>query len=252
MAEGPRKALILAAGIGQRLGEASGGGPKCLLEIGGRSLLARQLEQLAACGIEQVVVATGHRADLIAQALERIETTLDITLVHNPDYTEGSVVSLWTLREHLAAGEALLLMDADVLYHPGILRRLTGTSLPNCFLLDRDFEPGEEPVKLCLRDGRLVEFRKQPDPALRWDLAGESVGFFRFEPRMAARLAQRCEHYVATGRREQPYEEAIRDLLLASPDEFGFEDITGLPWIEIDFPGDLARARESILPRIEE
>ncbi len=252
MADTPRKALILAAGIGQRLGKAGGGVPKCLLEIGGRTLLARQLGQLAACGIEQVVLATGHQADLIGQALAQIDTTLDITLVHNPDYTEGSVVSLWTLREHLASGEPLLLMDADVLAHTEILRRLTGTVLPNCFLLDRDFEPGEEPVKLCLRGGRLVEFRKQPAPDLAWELAGESVGFFRFEPRMAARLARRTEQYVSGGRRGEPYEEAIRDLLLAAPDEFGFEDITGLPWIEIDFPGDLARARESILPRIEE
>ncbi len=252
MADTPRKALILAAGIGQRLGEAGGGGPKCLLEVGGRSLLARQLEQLAACGIEQVVLATGHQAGLIEQALDQIDTTLDITLVHNPAYTEGSVVSLWTLREHLASGEALLLMDADVLAHTEILRRLTSTVLPNCFLLDRDFEPGEEPVKLCLRGGRLVEFRKQPVAELSWELAGESVGFFRFEPRMAARLARRTEQYVAGGRRGEPYEEAIRDLLLAAPDEFGFEDITGLPWIEIDFPGDLTRARESILPRIEE
>jgi choline kinase len=74
------------------------------------------------------------------------------------------------------------------------------------------------------------------------------VGFFRFSARAAAELAGRTEGYIYEGRAEAPYEEAIRDLLLANPDDFGFEDITGVPWIEIDFPEDLRRAEEEVLP----
>jgi choline kinase len=141
-------------------------------------------------------------------------------------------------------------MDADVLCHAGILETLARTSVPNCFLLDRDYEPGDEPVKLCIRAGRVVEFRKQVPRDLDFDVQGESVGFFRFAPAMAAALADRCQHYVDTGRSRDPYEEAIRDLALESPAQFGYEDITGLPWIEIDFPADVARARDEILPRL--
>jgi choline kinase len=50
----------------------------------------------------------------------------------------------------------------------------------------------------------------------------------------------------------EPYEEAIRDVLLAEPRQFGYEDVTGLPWIEIDFPEDVKRARDDILPRLHE
>ncbi len=53
------------------------------------------------------------------------------------------------------------------------------------------------------------------------------------------------------GRRHEPYEETIRDVLLTSPrGAFSFEDITGLPWIEIDFAADIERANDEVLPRI--
>ena len=143
-------------------------------------------------------------------------------------------------------------MDADVLYDRRIIERLVKTDIPNCFLLDRDFEPGEEPVKLCVRDGYLVEFRKQVALDLVYDFSGESVGFFRFESAIARRLATRTEQYVADGLDEKSLEEAIRDLLLETPEAFGYEDITGLPWIEIDFPEDIKRAQNEVLAQLGE
>jgi choline kinase len=168
----------------------------------------------------------------------------------NPEFRLGSVVSLWTARDVLRSGSPVILMDADVLCDARILHTLATSSVDNCFLLDRNFEPGDEPVKLCVRDGQIVEFRKRIATSLQYDLQGESVGFFRFAPAMAAALAARCEEYMAQGLVREPYEEAIRDLVLGAPAEFGFEDVTGLPWIEIEFPGDVARARDEILPRI--
>jgi choline kinase len=114
--------------------------------------------------------------------------------------------------------------------------------LPNCLLLDRDIEPGDEPVKLCVKEGRIVDFDKRPSLPYEWH--GESVGFFRFSAATAAELADRSEEYVASGRRAREHEEPIRDMIIASnPDRFGFEDISGLPWTEIDFPEDVVKAR---------
>ncbi len=96
-----------------------------------------------------------------------------------------------------------------------------------------------------------MEFRKQVALGLTYDFAGESVGFFRFGSAVAHRLASRTEQYVADGLDDEPYEEVIRDLLLETPETFGYEDITGLPWIEIDFPQDIQRAKTDILPQIE-
>jgi hypothetical protein len=77
------------------------------------------------------------------------------------------------------------------------------------------------------------------------------VGFFRFSGAAAAALADRCAAYVEEGRADLEYEEAIRDLILAAPHRFGAADVTALPWIEIDFEADVARARTEILPLLE-
>lgn len=244
------KAIILAAGVGRRLGKDGQIQPKCLLKFNGKSLLERHLNYLRHYDIDEVVIAVGYQAEKIQDEIKALAAENWVSTVYNPDYTQGSVISLWTLRQHLAAGDDLLLMDADVLYDRHIIERLVKTNISNCFLLDRDFEPGDEPVKLCVKDGYLVEFRKQVALSL-YDFAGESVGFFRFENAIAQRLARRAEQYVAEGLHDEPYEEVIRDLLLETPETFGYEDITGLPWIEIDFPEDIQRAQNQTLPEIE-
>jgi choline kinase len=241
-------AIILAAGIGKRLGAEYANLPKCLLPMGERTLLERHLELLQAAGVGEIVIGTGFESGRIQQTLDRWPGTVKCSTFHNPDYRQGSIVTLWHARDLLRAGKDVLVMDADVLYGRELLERLVRTGHANCFLLDRDLEAGEEPVKLCVRDGRLVEFRKRIE--IDAEYCGESVGFFRFSPAVAAELAARVEAYVAEGRVDEPHEEAIRDLLLSEPSRFGFEDVTGLPWIEVDFPQDVIRARDEILPRI--
>ncbi len=120
----------------------------------------------------------------------------------------------------------------------------------NCFLLDRDFIPGEEPVKLCVRNNQLVDFRKKIAADLQYDYQGESIGFFRFNYNTAEQLTGIAEKYLADGQKDLPYEECIRDLLINKPEHFGFEDVSDLNWIEIDFPEDVERAKKEILPHI--
>lgn len=243
------KAIILAAGVGRRLGIDH---PKCLLEFNGRSLLQRHLDLLKSLGVEEVVVGVGHLAEQVIEAIDQYGHSDFTRTIHNPRYKLGSIISLWILREELAYGGDVLLMDADVLYDQKMLVRLIETDHENSFLLDRGFEEGDEPVKLCVRDGLLIEFRKQLAEDLEFDFYGESVGFFRFGSKMAERLAERTEDYLAKELFEEHYEEALRDLMLESPEDFGFEDVTGIPWVEIDFPEDIARAEQKILPPIDQ
>lgn len=238
----------MAAGVGKRLGGSFNIIPKCLLEFAGQSLLQRHLHILRHCGITEIVIGVGYQPEQIETAIAAYRDIGEIKTVYNPDYQQGSMVTLWTLRDHITHGDDLLLMDADVLYDQRLLERLLTSDHVNCFLMDRDLEPGEEPVKLCIREGRLVEFRKQVQ--VDYDYCGESVGFFRFSPAMAQKLINAVERYISGGCLDEPHEEAIRDILLAEPQAFGFEEVTGLPWIEIDFPEDVIRARNEILPRL--
>jgi choline kinase len=271
------RALILAAGMGCRLdGDATEQlrNPKALLEFGGKSLLARHVDILRGAGITSITVIIGFHGERIRAALADLHDGPPVSVLVNPDFREGSVVSLYAGREVLRTGDPVILMDADVLYDRRLMARLVDSVLPNCLLLDRAIEPGDEPVKLCVRDGRIVDFSKRPSLPHEWH--GESVGFFRFSAATAAELADRTEDYVASGRRALEYEEPIRDMIIASnaalasdlgasefgandlgasdagasdsraassSGRFGFEDISGLPWTEIDFPEDVLKAR---------
>ena len=241
------RAIILAAGVGRRLGNEA---PKVLLDFEGKTLLERHLAALHANGVGDIAVTVGHRGDLIRAELSRLGALDRVALVENPRYREGSVVSLAVQRTRLAAGRPVLLMDGDVLYDSRMIARLLQAAPENVLLFDQVIEPGEEPVKICLRGEIIVDFAKLPEHA--HDRHGESVGFFRFSASTATALAERATAYVEDRRAGAEYEAAIRDLILAYPDRFGYEDISDLPWTEIDFAADFARARQEILPRLQE
>lgn len=246
-------AIILAAGRGSRLLRLNPDQrPKCLLEVGGRSLLSRQLQLLDARGIRRADLVLGFEADRIVEEVARLAPRPEVAFHYNPRFEQGSTISLWAAQETLTAGVSVLLLDADVLFHPAVLDALVETKVENCFLLDREFEPGDEPVKIAVRDGAMIEFRKQLPGGLEYDILGESVGLFRFGPEAARRIANRCAAFEAEGLADSPHEEVLRAELLDRPGEFGYVDITGLPWIEIDFDEDLRKAREEVLPAIHQ
>jgi len=246
------KAVMLAAGLGRRL---SGSGreypPKALLQFGGKSLLERHIEVLRHLGLDELVVVVGYRAELIDAELQRAGAGDFVRTLHNPRFALGSSLSLWAAREVLRAGNEILFMDADVLYHPELMERLLAVPARDCLLLDREFDPGDEPVKLCLSDGAPVEFRKVLGD-VDYDCIGEWPGFLTLSAESAAEVAAALDALEGAGRHEEPYEEAIREVMLAAPERFSGVDISGLPWIEIDFPEDLERAREDVYPRLSE
>jgi choline kinase len=244
------RAIILAAGRGLRLQQADSRQlPKCLLQFGGLSLLERHLRILKSVGVEDVVL--GYRHELVEADLDRLRWQPRPAIVLNPRFELGSVLTVHTAANALTAGGDVLLMDADVLYDVRIARSLVAGQPPlNRVLIDRDFEAGEEPVKLCVSGGVPAELRKVLAPDLVYDTIGESVGFFRFDEAAARRLADLVAGYVARDCAHLPHEEAVRDLLLEGGRAFDVADVTGAPWIEIDFPTDVVRAAHEVLPQL--
>jgi choline kinase len=247
------RAIILAAGRGMRLRQFEGEHfPKCLLRFGGMSLIERHLRLLKAEGVDEIVLALGFRHDLVVDELDRLQWQPRPEIVLNPQFELGSVLTVHTVADAMTRGGDVLLMDADVLYDARIARALVAGSRPvNRLLIDREFEAGDEPVKVCVRDGVPIEFRKVIGSGLPFDTIGESVGFFRFDEGGARRLAVLAEGYAVRGRGHLPHEEAMRDMLLERSQVVEVADVTGAPWIEIDFPRDVIRATEEILPMLQ-
>jgi len=245
-------AIILAAGQGKRLSEFNPEGlPKCMLEFGGRSLLERQLEILFNQGVRHVTLVVGYKAGLIVDYVGTLSVRPEVAFVYNPAFDRGSVISLLAAHETLTSGENLLVLNADVLFHPKIMQRLMDSPHTNCCLVDTDSFLADDSVKIAIGDGRVVELRASISERLAYDTLGMSLGFFRLDGDRASQIAGICREYESEGLLGAPHEEALRDVLKAQPSAFEYEDVGGLPWVGLDFPEDVERAIKQVLPRIE-
>ncbi|WP_447977871.1 phosphocholine cytidylyltransferase family protein [Candidatus Nitrospira bockiana] len=177
------KAIILAAGVGKRLWPITQHHPKCLIELGGRTLLNRYLESLAGVGIREAVVVVGYKHEMIRAAAGSGLHGTRVRYLMNEQYQRGSLTSLWQARAELA--DDVLIMDADVLFHREILRRLVGSSAPTALLIDETVKQQGEECMAVVQGGRVVGLSKRmPD---RYDLAGEGVGFLKVRGRTVRR-----------------------------------------------------------------
>ena len=188
---------------------------------------------------------------MIRDVLCTVATKMPITVRENPDFKEGSVVSLWVAREDLDGKEDVVVMDGDVLYPPALLTRLRDEGGPSAFLLDvRSDETGEE-MMVGVKGGRARRIARRvgkDDPAKGWDAVGESVGFTKFGAEHQAALRAALEAHVAAGKRNTEYE-AVYDTFL-DDHPVGYVPVGDVAWTEIDFEEDVRRAREEILPHI--
>ena len=223
------RAVLLAAGVGRRLGHDR---PKALLEVGGRTLLDRHVENLAALGIPLRVV-TGFEADQLMAALPP-----GTEGVHNEAFRRGSLLSLAAGLDGL--DEDVVVMDADVLYDPSILADVA--ALPRGFAIDPRTDPGDEEMMIGVRDGRVRAIRRGKLPG--YDLVGEGVGFFKVDRASLPALREA----IAASDPDSDYEKAL-DRFVGT---HGADHVLvgGRPWTEIDFPADVVRAEAEILPRL--
>ena len=97
-----KKAIILAAGKGSRLGKYTQGLPKSFLEVNGKKIIAHQIDSLRKIGVKEIIIVTGYKSELFQREFSESE---DIKLVCNPFYEKCNVLgSLWFAREHINSG----------------------------------------------------------------------------------------------------------------------------------------------------
>jgi choline kinase len=238
-------AIVLVAGVARRLAPLTDSTHKALLRVGGRPVLGRMLDALAGAGIRRTALVVGHCADQVrALAGERVGR-MAVHYVHNPEYTRGSVLSLYAAREYLK--DPALVMDADVLFPRESLRRLLGSPAPSALLLDRGFADTGEEVKLYTRGDRVIALGKKVVPEA-WEAVGEGVGFFKCGAEAGPPLVRYLEKVIEESRGTSEYEDALH--MLVGSHHVGWADVTGLPWTEIDFAEDLRRAETDVLPHV--
>ena len=234
------QAVILAAGRGSRLGESGDDVPKPLLEIGRRRLIEHQLDLLAEAGVGPTHMVLGYGAEEIREIVGRRAEFL----VNTRWESTNSLYSFWLAREKIQGD--LLLLNCDVLFGPQVLERLLDHP-GSAVAIDSASGAGREQMKVRLESGRVTGMSKDLPEELA---CGENVGIIKLTADAAAVAFDRAGQLIEAGQERSWVGAAINEL--ARERELRAVDVAGLPWVEIDFPVDLARARKEVWPAIRD
>ena len=241
--------VILAAGMAKRLRPLTDTKPKCLLEVGGRTLLERTVCAMQQAGISEFVVVTGYRADQIRDFLENTSWTSGyptphFTFLHNADYEHNNnIFSLWMSMEIVRSKE-FLLMDSDILCDPAAVVRIARES-EAALALNRH-ECGEEEIKVIVdAEGRITEISKVCSIQ---DAIGESVGIEKMTADYSEALYHELEQMIEREGLVDVFYERAFERLIPQGYTFRVVDTTDYFSYELDTPEDFERAQQ-LMPK---
>jgi len=242
------KAVVLCAGVGRRLRPLTEERPKCLVEVGGRTILESCLANLEAAGIVDVVLVTGYMSELVERhALERSRAR--VTFVRNEEFAStNTAVSLNLALKGMDSD--FVLVNGDVLFDRGILEDLLCHPRRNCLAVDPDISLGGEEVKVVVRDGRLEKVGKDADPALS---LGEAIGLNKIGLDTVPELAAVYDRLEGGGELGHYFEKGFDEICGregAGERAFGVVLTGRRPWVEIDTLEDYEYAIREIAPRL--
>ena len=243
------KAIIVAAGPGSRLMPITNEKPKCLLDVGGKTILERALEALGENGVEDIVVVKGYKSHLINYP--------DVTYCHNPEFRKNNILrSLFYAEDEM--NDDFIFSYSDIVYSREIVAKLIGSETDVALIVDvnwiqtyegRDQHPISEAELVKVENGKVVKIGKEvvkPEEA-----HGEFIGLAKFT-KSGAETMKAAYRRVSEDHCASPFQNAasldkayMTDMLQELVDDgllVQSVDIEG-GWVEIDTPQDLERAR---------
>ncbi|MCZ4693451.1 aminotransferase class I/II-fold pyridoxal phosphate-dependent enzyme [Ancylomarina euxinus] len=125
------QAIILAAGLGKRLGNLTQNNTKCMVEIHGKTLIERSLDNLSEAGISRVILVIGYEGQKVIDLLGNSYANMELVYVENPIYNKtNNIYSLYLAKDYLTDRDTILL-ESDLIYDAEILNKLIAADAPN-------------------------------------------------------------------------------------------------------------------------
>ena len=228
------KAVIVAAGMGRRLGAVAATRPKALLEVGGATLIERSIHSLQEVGIADITVVTGF-------GREQIESRLGASVEYRENpffFMTNNMASLW-FAQSAVVHQPFVYLHADIIFDAEILARCLAAPL-SCMAVD--CHPcGDEEMKVRVSGGLVESSDKGIPPA---EAQGEWLGIAVFDGPTGDSLFAEIDRQLTVSRAYHAYDTRAFNQVVQQGHRLAMVDCTGLPWVEIDFPEDLARARQ--------
>ena len=234
--------VILAAGMAKRLRPLTDTKPKCLLKVGDRTLLERTVNAMCMAGIQEFLVVTGYRGEMIRDFLTSHFSLLTFHFLDNTDYEHNNnIYSLWMACQKVRGSE-FLLMDSDILCDPAAIVRIAQEQT-SALAVNRH-ELSEEEMKVVVdADSRITEISKTCRPE---DAMGESVGIEKITADYSEALARELDQMILQEGLIDIFYERAFERLIPQGHTFKVVDTTHYFSYELDTPEDFQRAQEQM------
>ena len=235
------QAVILAAGMGRRLGELTGDNTKCMLEVNGVKLIDRALESLSECNLSRIILVVGYKRENVKAYVGNSYKGIDIIYVDNPIYDKtNNIYSLYLAKDYLVAEDTLLL-ESDLIYESAVIKRIVDNEYPNLALVDKYESWMDGTVVVLNEECKIKNFISKRDFKYSdIDSYYKTVNIYKFSKEFSQ------SHYVpfldaycqALGRNEY-YEQVLKVITLLDDSPLKALPLGGEQWYEIDDIQDL-------------
>ena len=246
------QAIILAAGMGRRLGEFTSDNTKCMLEVNGVRLIDRMLGQLSELNLSRIVIVIGYEGAKLKSYLTKNYPSWPIEFVENKVYDKtNNIYSLWLARGFMAEEDTLLL-ESDLIYENSILEAAVNSSEANVALVSK-YETWMDGTMVRIDDERnIINFI--PKAAFKYsdtDFYYKTVNIYKFSRNFIVNhYLPFLDAYIKVLGENEYYEQVLRVITLIDKSGFKALPIEG-DWYEIDDVQDL-RIAETIFATPEE
>jgi histidinol-phosphate/aromatic aminotransferase/cobyric acid decarboxylase-like protein/CTP:phosphocholine cytidylyltransferase-like protein len=236
------QAIILAAGMGRRLGEYTKDNTKCMLRVNRVRLIDRMLNQLTELDLKRVVIVVGYQAqNLIDYIGNRYDDRIKIEYVENPIYDKTNNIYSLALAKQQMQEDDTLLLESDLIFDDGMLRLLTDNPYPNLALVAK-YEQWMDGTMVRLdNDNNIVNF--VPKAAFDYNEASsyyKTVNIYKFSRAFSqTKYVPFLEAYSKAVGNNEYYENVLRIISFLNSHELKALPITNEKWYEIDDKQDL-------------
>lgn len=235
------QAIILAAGMGKRLGEYTKSNTKCMVPVNGVPLIDRVLGQLSKLNLKRVVIVVGYERQKLMDYLSDKHNGLKIEYIDNPIYDKtNNIYSLGLAKEKMIEDDTLL-VESDLIFEDGMFDLLVNNPLPNLALVAK-YEPWMDGTMVRIdEDNNIVNF--VPKAAFRYadkEYYYKTVNIYKFSKEFSRdSYIPFLEAYMKSVGRNEYYENVLRILSFLNPKDLKALLIKNEKWYEIDDKQDL-------------
>lgn len=244
------QAIILAAGMGKRLGEYTHDNTKCMLEVNGVRLIDRALAALKEVNVSRIVLVIGYKGQNVKDYVGTIYNGIPIEYVENPIYDKtNNIYSLYLAKDYLLKEDSILL-ESDIIFESSIIKKLVNTQYPSLALVDK-FESWMDGTVVRIDENdriiRLIDKSRFNFDDI--DKYYKTVNIYKFSKEFSARyyVPFLIAYCTALGDNEY-YEQVLRIILHLQDAPLKALPLSGERWYEIDDVQDLDIASGMFAP----